>query len=134
MPVNTNPNVKISTLGLDAGGARVDNLCRRYLRDTLYAAFEDFEDGELEYLVETGINDFRMSGKRNFVLSSSSPCKINLGDMKLQHPKLQIRRGNFYVEQYVFSLQSLCTGLRCYRADPQTLLSMLVLYSISLAQ
>lgn len=91
----------MSPLGLNAGGAHVDTLCHEYLRDTLSTAFENLEDGELEYMLDSGVNDFRMSGKRNFVISSTSPCKINLGVVKRQHPELPIQRGNFYVKQYV---------------------------------
>lgn len=87
------------SLGLNAGGARVDNLCRKYLQTVLNAGFENSSDIN-DYVAE-GLDEFRNNGKRTFVLSKD-PCRIKLGDRKLNHARLPIKNGIFTIDKYVF--------------------------------
>lgn len=103
-------------LGLDAGGARVDTNCRRYLDRKLKEAYGDSPDIP-DYVAE-GLRDFRSNAKRNFILSSD-PCRIKLGDRRLQSLILPIKNGVFsvpkFVVLYVHCSPVSCWALHCVR-------------------
>lgn len=85
-----------SSLGLDAGGARVDNYCRKYFNNILHEAYET--SAEINDYVAEGVNDFRNNAKRSFVISTA-PSKVKLGDRKLQHSILPIKNGVFTIDK-----------------------------------